>query len=81
MAITGILYTRIPNTHGVMIHKNYLIGVGPVSSYFRISMCYTLIRRGELERAHKVREFALDSNSKGILNRMGLESARLSPIP
>jgi hypothetical protein len=42
-------------TCGVMIHKELLFGGEPVVSLiFWVSMCYTLIRRGELKRLSKV---------------------------
>ena len=41
-------------TSGVVIHSEWLFGGDYVSLIFRISMCYTLIRCGELEGAHKV---------------------------
>ena len=41
-------------TCGVMIHREFLFGGEPASLISWVSMCYTLIRRGELKRLNKV---------------------------
>jgi hypothetical protein len=47
-------------TFGVMIHKESLFGGEPVSLLSWISMCYTLIQRGELKRLIRYRELLRD---------------------